>query len=268
MCGICGCSETHEHDHDQGEHAHDHGHDHAADHHHDHDAGRVIRLEKAVFEKNDRLAAENRGYFRGREIYALNLLSGPGAGKTALLERLARDHGARLALTVVEADLATDRDAERIRAAGAPVVQVNTGVVCHLDAHMLGHALEELAPAPASTLIIENVGNLVCPAMFDLGEADRLVVWSVTEGEDKPIKYPHMFARATAIVLSKIDLAPHVPFDEPAALEFVRRVCPRVPIFRTSARTGEGFEELADWIEARGKSARGRPAVKPGAATT
>jgi hydrogenase nickel incorporation protein HypB len=140
------------------------------------------------------------------------------------------------------------------------VVQVNTGVVCHLDAHMLGHALEELAPAPASTLIIENVGNLVCPAMFDLGEADRLVVWSVTEGEDKPIKYPHMFARATAIVLSKIDLAPHVPFDEPAALEFVRRVCPRVPIFRTSARTGEGFESRGLDRGSR-QVGPGRPAV-------
>jgi len=212
------------------------------------DVAKVIRLEHAILEKNAQFATWNRGYFRGRDIVAVNFLSSPGAGKTALLERLARDHATELRLAVIEADLATDRDAERIRAAGAPVIQVNTGAVCHLDAHMLGHALESLDPKTGSLLAIENVGNLVCPAMFDLGERARVVVFSVTEGEDKPIKYPHMFARADVVILNKMDLAPHVDFDEAAARGFLEKVAPRARILAASARTGMGVAELAAYL--------------------
>src|SRR5262249_12914939 len=165
-------------------------------------ASRIVQIEQDVLAKNDRLAAHNRGWLDGRGIRAWNLMSSPGAGKTTLLERTIRDLGAELALSVVEGDQATLRDAERIRATGCPVVQVNTGSGCHLDAAMLAEGLRELDPPMHSLLLIENVGNLVCPALFDLGEHTRAVIMSVTEGEDKPLKYPHMFRASEVMVLS------------------------------------------------------------------
>jgi hydrogenase nickel incorporation protein HypB len=259
MCGICGCDDRVAEEH--------HGHDH---HHHprvaeETSAARVLRLEHAVLEKNDRFAAENRGFFAGRGVLAINLWSAPGSGKTSLIERVARDIGGELRLSVIEGDLATDRDAARVRAAGANVVQINTGAVCHLDAHMVGHALEDLALKPESVLIIENVGNLVCPAMFDLGEHERVALLSVTEGEDKPIKYPHMFVKSTAVILSKVDLLPHVSFDIEEAKAFVRQVNPRAPTFALSARTGEGLDSFYQWVKARASSTIGKRVVETGA---
>jgi hydrogenase nickel incorporation protein HypB len=183
------------------------------------------------------------------------LLGGPGAGKTSLLERYLRDKPADERVSVVEGDLATANDADRIARAGAPVVQINTGAVCHLDAHMLGHALERLELAAGATLFVENVGNLVCPAMFDLGAHERLVAFSITEGEDKPLKYPHMFACATAVVLTKLDLAPHLDVDLDLAEANVRKVAPRATVLRVSARSGEGMERLRAWVHERAAAA-------------
>jgi len=250
MCAICGCDDHPSEGH-AGHHHHDDGHVHAPD-----EGSRILKLEHAVLEKNDRYAAENRGFFAGRGVFAVNLWSAPGSGKTSLIERTARDVGAELGLAVIEGDLATDRDAARVREAGADVVQINTGAVCHLDAHMVGHALEDLSPKPGSVLFIENVGNLVCPAMFDLGERERVVVFSVTEGEDKPIKYPHIFARSTVVVFSKIDLLAHVPFDLELAKKFVREVCPRAKVFSLSSQSGEGLEAFYGWVREGAVAAR------------
>jgi hydrogenase nickel incorporation protein HypB len=256
MCAVCGCEGVvHEH-----EHEHEHGagldHQHAHDHEHGDGASRTVQLEHAVLGKNARFAAENRARFAARRVFAVDVLGGPGAGKTALLERYLRERPPGEEVAVVEGDLATANDADRIRAAGAPVVQINTGAVCHLDAHMLGHALDDLPMKDDSTLFVENVGNLVCPAMFDLGVHERLVVFSVTEGEDKPLKYPHMFAAATAVVLSKLDLVPHLDVDVARAERNVREVNPRAAVLRVSARTGEGMGELRGWVAARAAAVR------------
>ncbi|NUP09807.1 MAG: hydrogenase nickel incorporation protein HypB [Polyangiaceae bacterium] len=262
MCGTCGCEENAMHDHDDG-HTHDHEgahtHSHGNDHGHDHSPhdDKRLKIERAVLAKNDGYASFNRGFFAGRGIFAVNLLSSPGSGKTTLLERAIGDLARDMAVSVIEGDLATDRDAARIRAAGAPVVQINTGAVCHLDAHTVGHALEDLAPARGSVLFIENVGNLVCPAMFDLGEHERIVLFAVTEGEDKPIKYPHMFARASLVLLTKVDLLPHLSFDVESALGFAREVNPRAEVLRVSARTGAGMTELYDWLRKRSEPVLG-----------
>src|SRR5580692_4384754 len=223
MCTTCGCSGTseasviqpapsHDHSHD---HHHDHDHHHSHDHHHDHhhDHGAVVTLEQQILAKNNLLAERNRGWLAGRSILALNLMSSPGAGKTTLLERTIRDLGETLPLTVIEGDQATLTDAERIRATGARVVQINTGTGCHLDAEMASRALTQLDPPMHSVVMIENVGNLVCPALFDLGEGAKVLILSVTEGEDKPIKYPHMFQACSLLLLNKIDLLPHLRFD-------------------------------------------------------
>jgi hydrogenase nickel incorporation protein HypB len=183
-------------------------------------------------------------------VEVVNVLSSPGSGKTTLLERAARDLGGERPVLVIEGDQATDRDAERIRAAGARAVQINTGTGCHLDAAMVARALAELAPRPGSLVFIENVGNLVCPALFDLGERARVVVASVTEGEDKPVKYPHMFRKADAIVLNKIDLAEHVDFDLERFTAFVREVNEGAPVLPVSAKTGDGLERWYDWLRA------------------
>jgi hydrogenase nickel incorporation protein HypB len=239
--------------HSHGAHSHEHTHSHEVEP----AAERLRRVERSIFEKNDRLAAFNRGFFAGRKIYAANLWSAPGSGKTSLIERLVEDVGKLLGVSVIEGDLATERDAERIRAKGARVVQVNTGAVCHLDAHMVGHALETLDPPSRSVVLIENVGNLVCPSMFDLGEHDRIALFSVTEGEDKPIKYPHIFAKSTAIVISKMDLLPHVPFDLDEATRLIREVNPRAPIFEVASRTGSGMEAFYVWLTQRALDVRG-----------
>ncbi len=242
--------DTHQHAHDHHHHHHDddqhHPHDHVHDHDHSHTT--TVRLETEVLARNDRLAERNRGWLAGRGIVALNLMSSPGAGKTTLLERTIRDLGGDLALSVIEGDQETTRDAERIRATGSPVVQINTGTGCHLDAVMLARGLEQLNPPINSMVLIENVGNLVCPALFDLGEHARVVIVSVTEGEDKPIKYPHMFRESDVVVLSKIDLLPHVPFDLSAFLDHVRQVNPLARILQISALTGEGLAAWFDWV--------------------
>ncbi len=252
MCATCGCSEEHDHAHahDHG-HGHDHPHDHPHDHAHDsHDPrpGSVVRLERDILAKNDALAARNRGYFEGRGVFALNLVSGPGAGKTSLLERTIRDFAGTPPLLVVEGDQATDNDAARIRAAGARAVQINTGAVCHLDASMVAHAVRELAPPSGSIVAIENVGNLVCPSMFDLGESARIAVLSVTEGDDKPHKYPHIFRSSDVLVVNKIDLLPHVRFDVAACVARAREVNAKLRVFQVSATRGDGLEELYAWL--------------------
>jgi hydrogenase nickel incorporation protein HypB len=256
--------EHHGHGHFHGEHhhtqdEHHHGHDHsdadAHDHgHHDHaheETHRRLDLETRILAKNDAIAARCRAWLAGREIVALNLVSSPGAGKTTLLERAIADLSGALPLFVIEGDQATSNDGERIRAAGAPVVQVNTGTGCHLDAEMIARALAELKPSVGSLLFIENVGNLVCPALFDLGEHAKAVIFSTTEGEDKPLKYPHMFSAAKLVIFNKIDLLPHLDFSMARARENILRVNPDVVIVEVSAKTGAGMQTLYDWIRAQ-----------------
>ncbi|MCQ4189535.1 hydrogenase nickel incorporation protein HypB [Methylocystis suflitae] len=235
---------AHRHDH---AHAHDHSHE---DHAHDHSHHRVD-LETRILAKNDAIAAKCRAWLAGREIVALNLVSSPGAGKTTLLERAIADLSGELPLFVIEGDQATSNDGERIRAAGAPVVQVNTGAGCHLDAEMIARALSELKPSVGSLLFIENVGNLVCPALFDLGERAKAVIFSTTEGEDKPLKYPHMFSAAKLVIFNKIDLLPHLDFSMEQARENILRVNPDAVIVEVSAKTGAGMQSLYGWIRAQ-----------------
>ena len=206
--------------------------------------------------KNDALAAKNRAWFAGREILALNLVSSPGAGKTTLLERTIRDLKDEAPLYVLEGDQATANDGMRIRAAGAPAVQINTGTGCHLEADMVARGLMELKPAPGSMVMIENVGNLVCPALFDLGERAKVVILSVTEGEDKPLKYPHMFHAAEVMILNKIDLLPHVDFDVEQAIANAQEVNPGIEVLRVSARSGEGLDAWYDWLREQREGAR------------
>jgi hydrogenase nickel incorporation protein HypB len=263
-------SHAHEHDHDHSHRhgdgqAHDHGHVHRHDHAHSHDASElhshgqgqhdhrhggstVVTLEAQILAKNDALAGRNRGWFAGREILALNLVSAPGAGKTTLLERTIRDLRNRMPISVIEGDQATSRDGERIRAAGAAAVQVNTGTGCHLEADMIARGLAELKPAFGSVVMIENVGNLVCPALFDLGERAKVVILSVTEGDDKPLKYPHMFRAAGLMLISKTDLLPHVEFDMATATANALAVNPAMVTLRVSARTGEGLDAWYEWL--------------------
>jgi hydrogenase nickel incorporation protein HypB len=261
MCASCGCrgdgaavlvdleNGEHEHVHADGT-RHRHRHDHSGHARHDHRPPTVeISLEAQILAKNDAAAARNRAWFAGREILALNLVSAPGAGKTTLLERLVREFGGRLPLSVIEGDQATGLDGERIRAAGGRAVQLNTGTGCHLEAEMIAAALGALKPAVGSVVIIENVGNLVCPALFDLGEWAKVAILSVTEGEDKPLKYPHMFRAAKLMVLNKIDLLPHLRFDEAQAIANARAVNPEIAVARISATTGEGVAAFCDLIE-------------------
>lgn len=290
MCTVCGCGTAtvegaapgahvhpdhhhpHGHDHDH-HHDHDHGHDHGHAHPHaagthDYGAGpagvhvpgldpeRIVRIERDILGKNDRLARANRLRLAEAGILALNLVSSPGSGKTTLLVRTIAEMKDRFAITVIEGDQQTSNDAERIRATGVPALQVNTGKGCHLDAAMVGRALDVLDPAPDSLLFIENVGNLVCPAAFDLGEAHKVVVLSVTEGEDKPLKYPDMFAAADLMLLTKADLLPHLDFDVAVCLAAARRVNPRLEVMTVSAKTGEGLAGFHDWIATRAGFAR------------
>ena len=210
----------------------------------------LMEIETRVLAKNDALAERNRAWLAERGILAVNLMSAPGAGKTTLLERTIREMTDARSLFVVEGDQATTNDAERIRAAGAPVVQVNTGTGCHLDAEMVASGLRELDPARGSIVVIENVGNLVCPALFDVGEQRRIVVLSVTEGDDKPLKYPHMFRTADLVLLNKIDLLPYVDFDVSRAIANARVANPGVVALPVSARTGEGLSDWYAWLAA------------------
>jgi hydrogenase nickel incorporation protein HypB len=210
-----------------------------------------VSLEQDILAGNNRLAERNRGWLAGRNIVAFNLVSSPGSGKTTVLERTLRDMGGEIPISVVEGDQETEFDAERIRATGCRTVQINTGTGCHLEAGMLAQALTELDPPVDSLLMIENVGNLVCPAMFDLGEHTKVAILSVTEGADKPLKYPHMFRASSLMVLNKIDLLPHVDFDVDACIAHARRVNPDVEVLRLSARTGEGMDLWYDWLRRR-----------------
>ena len=222
--------------------------------------GRMIQLEQDILSKNNAYAADNRRHFADHGILALNLVSSPGSGKTSLLVRTIEDMDGRLAAHVIEGDQQTSADADRIRATGAPAIQINTGKGCHLDAHMVGHAVEHLAPADGGVLFIENVGNLVCPAAFDLGEAHKVAILSVTEGEDKPLKYPDMFAASDLVLVNKIDLLPHLDFDLDAAIANARKVNPAIRVLKVSARTGEGIAAWIAWIEAaRAMALTGHP---------
>lgn len=258
MCATCGCGgdgavitlaghDGHHHPHDHP-HPHDHDQDHDHDHPHNHIQTETITLEQKVLAKNDLVAEENRRWLAERDILALNMTSSPGAGKTTLLERTIRDLGAQQPIAVIEGDQETLLDANRIRAAGARAVQINTGAGCHLDADMVRRALDTLDPEPGSLLFIENVGNLVCPAMFDLGENSKVVVISVTEGADKPLKYPHMFAAAGLIVINKTDLLPHVDFDLDACAGYARSLNAGVNILPVSATTGDRISDWYHWI--------------------
>ena len=261
MCVTCGCdgaeatlSHPHSHRHD-GHGLHDHqppapGH---ADHELDARAGaaRRVTLEQDLLARNDAFAAENRRALERAGVFALNLLSSPGSGKTTLLVKTIERLAGRLPLAVIEGDQQTRLDAERIAATGAPVTQINTGKGCHLDAHMVGHALDQLPLRRGGLLLIENVGNLVCPAAFDLGEARKVVVLSVTEGEDKPLKYPDMFRAADLLLLNKCDLLPHLEFDVERALACARIVKPGIRVIRLSATRGQGMDEWVEWLLAQ-----------------
>ncbi|MET4023219.1 hydrogenase nickel incorporation protein HypB [Bradyrhizobium sp. S3.2.12] len=284
--GKASIEDAHGHHHDHGDghehgghHHHDrgHGHDHGHHHHHggahDHapdgagllDCGanpagqkiagmssdRIIQVERDILDKNDRLAADNRARFAADGVLAFNLVSSPGAGKTSLLVRALSELKASFAIGVIEGDQQTSNDAERIRATGVPAIQVNTGKGCHLDAAMVGEAYDRLPWLNGGLLFIENVGNLVCPAAFDLGEACKIVVFSTTEGEDKPLKYPDMFAASSLMLINKIDLAPVLDFDLAKTIDYARRVNPKIEVLTVSARTGEGFATFFAWIRKR-----------------
>ncbi len=262
MCTTCGCGtqEHHHHEHEH-EHHHDHEHSHSHDHthdqsdkhehehhHHDDTTAKTIAVETDILAKNNRLAAGNRALFTEKGVFVLNLVSSPGSGKTTILERTLRDLQGKFNFAVVEGDQQTDNDAVRIAATGAPVKQVNTGAGCHLDAHMVSHAVENFDLDGLDILLVENVGNLVCPASFDLGENHKVVVLSVTEGEDKPLKYPSMFHNADIMLLNKVDLLPHVDFDAEKCKSFARRVNPGITIFDVSSKTGEGMDAWYEWL--------------------
>ena len=220
---------------------------------------RMVSIERDILSRNDDFAADNRRWLAGRGILALNLVSSPGSGKTSLLVRTISALQAMpqaVPVSVVEGDQQTSFDAERIRATGAPALQINTGKGCHLDAQIVGRALTRLAPSEGSVLLVENVGNLVCPAAFDLGEAAKVVVLSVTEGEDKPLKYPDMFAAASLMLINKIDLLPHLSFDMDKTIDFALRVNPRLQVIPLSATSGEGFDAWLAWLLARREEAR------------
>lgn len=209
----------------------------------------TISLEQAILQKNDMIAAQNRGWFKGRNIFAINLVSSPGSGKTTLLTRTINDLKSDLTFNVIEGDQETVNDAEKIRQTGCKVVQINTGKGCHLEAAMVEKGYTELNPPLNSVLMIENVGNLVCPALFDLGENCKVAILSVTEGEDKPIKYPYMFRESQVMILTKIDLLPYVQFDVNSCIEYAKQVNPQIRIFQVSAVTGKGLNEWYDWLK-------------------
>lgn len=288
MCTVCGCNEVETRSkgqapvyHHSHHHPHPHGHRPDPDHHHTpseqtHDYGqgpahahapglsqsRMVKIEQDILGKNNQFANDNRTYFNDHGILALNLVSSPGSGKTSLLTRSIRELLGEFSVSVIEGDQQTSNDADRIRATGVKAIQINTGKGCHLDAHMVGHAVESLAPVFGSILFIENVGNLVCPAAFDLGEAHKVVILSVTEGEDKPIKYPDLFYAADIMLLNKIDLLPYLEFDIEKCVAYARQVNPRIEIVQVSAKSGEGMFAFYDWIRAaRQVRFAGKPSI-------
>ncbi|RLD22646.1 MAG: hydrogenase accessory protein HypB [Bacteroidetes bacterium] len=270
MCGTCGCgsdenevtilkpgeTHSHDHDHDGHSHSHDHGHDHHHGNDHSHSHGEnhshpktVIELERDILQNNQVLAARNRGYFEAKDILAINLVSSPGSGKTSILERTLADLKKEITFNVIEGDQQTFNDANRIDALNIPVVQVNTGRGCHLESDMIYDAVKKLEPADRSVLMIENVGNLVCPSMFDLGEGKRVVIISITEGEDKPIKYPDMFLSSDVCIINKMDLLPHLNFDLDKLKQYAMQVNHHLTFFEVSATTGEGMDKWYEWLK-------------------
>ncbi|MBB1488693.1 hydrogenase nickel incorporation protein HypB [Oceanospirillum sediminis] len=282
-------SHEHHHDHSHGQHSHSHSHTgHKQEHNHSYEPvadgfrptldqgdlhygqgaarahapglsqSRMVQIEQDILGKNDRYAQVNRARFQQKNTLVLNLVSSPGSGKTTLLTETLKRQLERIPVAVIEGDQQTVNDADRIRATGARAIQVNTGKGCHLDAHMVGHALDQLVQTTEDQsgsdlengiLYIENVGNLVCPAAFDLGENSKVAILSVTEGEDKPIKYPDMFHAADLMLLNKVDLLPHLDFDVDACIEYARRVNPNIQVIQVSARSGEGMDEWLEWIQ-------------------
>lgn len=266
MCSTCGCSDPEQKysirkpgeginlDHHEGVNGHHHGDHHqheneTGQHHHTHSHERVIEVEQDILQRNNLLAERNRGYFEAKNITTFNLVSSPGSGKTALLEKTITALFERMEMAVIEGDQQTMNDADRIKAAGAPAIQINTGMGCHLDAAMVNQATKELNPKNDSVLFIENVGNLVCPSLFDLGEFKRVVIMSVTEGEDKPLKYPHMFKTSQLCIINKIDLAPYVDFDLKKVKAYLHQVNHHLDVIAVSVKTGEGLNEWYQWLE-------------------
>tara|TARA_R110001592_G_scaffold208897_1_gene459974 strand:+ start:3691 stop:4527 length:837 start_codon:yes stop_codon:yes gene_type:complete len=267
MCGVCGCGTDgvainkpnknknlnvhnhghHEHHHDHDHHHHDHSHSHDYGHHHH--GKTVIDLEKDILSQNNIDAARNRGYFDAKNIFTLNLVSSPGSGKTSILETTLKDLKANIGFYVIEGDQQTLNDADRIDALNVPVIQVNTGKGCHLESDMIYDAVKQLKPKDNSVLMIENVGNLVCPSMFDLGEQKRVVIISITEGEDKPIKYPDMFHSADICIINKIDLLPHLNFDLDKLKNYALQVNHHLQFFEVSATTGQGMTDWYNWLQ-------------------
>jgi len=247
MCDVRGCDELQRfHRHGEDVHMHHAGKQHL---HQDEGCGlRSVHVEADIMAKNDQIAAHNRAWFAGRNIAALNLVSSPGAGKTTLLERTLRDLATECTWAVIEGDQQTDNDARRIAACAVPVVQINTDAVCHLDAQMVLDACRQLNSSAGTVMLIENVGNLICPALFDLGEADKVVVASVAEGDDKPAKYPHMFQAASLIILNKCDLLPYVPFNTDRFEQMAHQVNPDARVIRVSATRGNNLDEWYDWL--------------------
>src|ERR1017187_256270 len=259
MCQECGCgsgggdvkigAHSHEHDHYHGqEHGHEHGHGHEhQDHGHAHGI-KTLNLNRSLMEKNALLAERNRGFFRAKKLLVLNVVSSPGSGKTTFIREMAARLAGQLRVGVIVGDLATDNDAARLRTAGIPVVQITTGTVCHLDADMVSKAASQLDLDQLDVLVIENVGNLVCPASYDLGEDLRIVLLSVTEGEEKPLKYPPMFQSADVVLIRKIDLAQAGGYDRDTGLANIRRAAPNARVIETSAKTGQGLDEWREFL--------------------
>ena len=249
MCATCGC--------DSGggtsiHHLGEHDHAHPAGNEHTHPSSKtIVDVERDVLHQNNLLAERNRGYFDAKNILAMNLVSSPGSGKTSLLERTLKDLKGELEFAVIEGDQQTTNDADRIHATGTKVTQINTGKGCHLDSHMVLHALQGMKPKDNSVLFIENVGNLVCPAMFDLGEKERVVIISVTEGDDKPLKYPDMFHSSTLCIINKIDLLPYVPFDINKVKANAKKVNHNLEIIEVSCTSGEGLEKWYNWLKSK-----------------
>ncbi len=247
MCVTCGCdsgSSTTIHHHDGHNHAHPHEHVHQ-------EQKTVIDVEKDVLHQNNLLAERNRGYFDAKNIFALNLVSSPGSGKTSLLEKTLTDLKGQMDFAVIEGDQQTTNDADRIHATGTKVTQINTGKGCHLDSHMVLHAVQGMKLKDNAVLFIENVGNLVCPAMFDLGEKERVVIISVTEGDDKPLKYPDMFYSSTVCIINKIDLLPYVSFDMEKVKANALKVNHKLKIIELSCTSGEGLQEWYSWLKSK-----------------
>jgi len=274
MCNSCGCDQpnnqitiikpgeenlhAHEHIHDGHTHTHNHTYPHSHDneqheHIHDHSHSKEVQIEQDILQTNNLLAERNRGYFEAKNIVALNMVSSPGSGKTTLLEKTIKSLKNEFDFFIIEGDQQTMNDANRINATGVPVVQINTGNCCHLDAEMISKAVKKLEVTNNSLVIIENVGNLICPSLFDLGETKRIVVISVAEGDDKPSKYPNMFYTSDICIINKMDLLPYVDFNIEKAKEYALQVNSHLQFFELSAKTGEGMDKWYEWLKVQKK---------------